>query len=669
MLLGTFGVAEQFAIQADSDAFGTAAVLNDFNKDGVPDIAFGSAHRRQRLDKQHAAVGIVLGEIGSFHLAAERAVHDDVTRIVAADLNDDGFDDIVAGGIYRLSIFLSEVEDGHWVGLSEPTYIGGAADNIVVDDFDQDGKLDIASTALAHRLDNPQGHPHDLSFSNRHTTGLYIYAGDGLGGFSQVARYAGNSYLISTDHDGDGDTDLITRGLSDDIQSTGVLLNDSSETISFKIGGAVNWASVKHHLDPPDVDINGDEFPDRIGSQAYFDSGNFSTPSETIYQLGQPDGSFGDSLHLAPGAFGDAGTFGLGTNVVSSIRPFIYDFDGNNKNDFLVFGLRSIRIVRQLTEVEGYAMTATNFPSISDRLYESRFYDLNSDGRLDFVASNGIAEPNLLVQEGNAGGTFGSAYVLTPAELQDRFDRFGVPQIYSPADIFRGDFNQDGIQDRIEETTHNVWHVVLVGPAGDTTTTQEIDLSNRQGRLESLRDMNADSIPDLVVTVREEETSDATRVVMRGDGRGRFLSGETFVATHPPSTYHRDGGIGVIVHKDTSHAYWWQAPRATSFQLAIPNQSGVQPGTGGPSHESIQTDVDGDGDLDLVIGHGSGVAVVLAVGEGDFNRDGKRDASDLAILVGHYGSAEPTPRQGDMNDDGEVDFADFLRFLRQYSVR
>jgi hypothetical protein len=106
--LGTFGVTEYIPIVSSGEA--TAAALGDFNLDGVQDMAFGSSQRRGLLDEEDSVVGIALGDgVGGFLLGVDQNVHDDIVSVIAADLNGDGYDDIVAGGIFRLSVFLSEV--------------------------------------------------------------------------------------------------------------------------------------------------------------------------------------------------------------------------------------------------------------------------------------------------------------------------------------------------------------------------------------------------------------------------------------------------------------------------------------------------------------------------------------------------------------------------------
>ena len=112
VVLGTLGVPE--SIDVVSEGIATTAILADINRDGIDDIVYGSGHRRAELDDRQSSLGIVLAESESefgFEKSAEQLVHDDVMTLIATDLNQDGFLDIVAGGIYRLSVLLSETND------------------------------------------------------------------------------------------------------------------------------------------------------------------------------------------------------------------------------------------------------------------------------------------------------------------------------------------------------------------------------------------------------------------------------------------------------------------------------------------------------------------------------------------------------------------------------
>jgi hypothetical protein len=66
-------------------------------------------------------------------------------------------------------------------------------------------------------------------------------------------------------------------------------------------------------------------------------------------------------------------------------------------------------------------------------------------------------------------------------------------------------------------------------------------------------------------------------------------------------------------------------------------------------------------------GLGVELAVVLAVGEGDFDEDGKLTMDDFAILARNFGLEEAKREQGDANGDGKVDFKDFVAFARGFS--
>lgn len=607
VVLGTLGVPE--SIDVVSEGIATTAILADINRDGIDDIVYGSGHRRAELDDRQSSLGIVLAESESefgFEKSAEQLVHDDVMTLIATDLNQDGFLDIVAGGIYRLSVLLSETNDaGEWMGLAQPTYLGGASEIIVVEDFDGDGNLDIAAAATFQWLENPnpiEDPPHS-TFANRDVVHTHIYAGNGTGEFAEGLRFRGSMFLVPTDYDSDGDMDFHTFLLDaehnvDEVTdfftfvqlgrreySHGVLINDSEEgDISFR-HVFLDEPFPYPEFQPNYVDINGDEYLDLIGTQSSYDFGNTVRAGTSWYTLGEADGELGRAVNLLPWDIGNSRVRGLPVTLPSQPEPFFIDVDGNNANDFVHLRGVSLTIMKQGL-LEGFATEALNYPSEADPSEGSLFFDVNGDELIDFVFEG-------YVYEKRPDGTFGPRYSIT----SDRGD--------------------------LEEP------IVLV-----------------------------DSL----------------------DVRA----------------YQMSGGVNVVLESrpspETDDPVWVE-----KFQILVPSNASVFPSMNPGYRLGFQVDVDDDGDLDVVVRHDGGVTIVFAIGEGDFDRDGKVTEKDFGLLRDSRGDEQSNAAtlaamdfdddgqitvddeqhwianiaktsEGDLNLDGIVDFHDFLVISANYGL-
>src|SRR5262249_1726278 len=129
--------------------------------------------------------------------------------------------------------------------------------------------------------------------------------------------------------------------------------------------------------------------------------------------------------------------------------------------------------------------------------------DLNDDGNLDIVASNGTIPPyntnSLSVLLGNADGTFQSPVSYSVAD---------TPQHVEVADI-----NGDGIPDLVVaswgSSANNVG--VLLGNGDGTFQNQITFPTGSQPHSVSITDLNGDDRPDLVVS---DQHSDELRVLL-----------------------------------------------------------------------------------------------------------------------------------------------------------
>jgi len=173
-------------------------VLDDFNRDGKPDIAISGGI----LGSGQVTILINNGD-GTFASPANYSISGNVEALGAADLNADGNLDLVVptgGSSAAISVLLGN-GDGTFgnpiVYASNLLSIYGTS--IAVDDFNGDGKLDLALTDSAGPTNN-----------------VAIVLGNGDGTFrSPPILYSAGllpAGVVSVDANGDGKPDLVVAG-------------------------------------------------------------------------------------------------------------------------------------------------------------------------------------------------------------------------------------------------------------------------------------------------------------------------------------------------------------------------------------------------------------------------------------------------------------------------
>jgi hypothetical protein len=305
--------------------------------------------------------------------------------------------------------------------------------------------------------------------------------------------------------------------------------------------------------------------------------------------------------------------------------------------------------------------------------------DLNSDGRLDLVVTNGDAGA-VGVLLGNGNGTFQSAVNYATGA--------------APNSIVPSDFNDDGKLDLAVVNQNGFSLSVLLG-TGDGTFQPDVEYPVGMYPLSvAAGDFNRDGKLDVVVT---NDTSDNVSVLL-GVGDGTFRPAVNYNTGEDPvgvavGDFNHDGKLDLAVTNDSSFSVSVLLGKGDGTFAGAMNF-----GVGSEPQSLVVGDFNGDGKLDLAVGNtnSNDVSVLLGRGDGtfqaavnyaagpfplslsvgDFNGDGTLDlvvtnstSNTASVLLGngdgsfqsavHYaaGQGPLSVVVGDFNRDGRPDFA------------
>ena len=401
------------------------------------------------------------------HELSDGATHE-AQLVTAGDLDGDGYVDVVYASHDQLAWLRND--DGAGSFQMGTTVAAGNYHNVLVDDIDGDGDLDIVCTEV-----NVNG--------NFDESIVWFKNVDGTGAFGEktlvTTRAYSSTWMARGDLDGDSDLDLIVSGY------------DVNKLFWYENTGGAR-AFTEHNLTPQhalfgspsiaDIDSDGDsDIVLSIGTIGWSLSwientdgtGNFGTvhpigrASGIYLELGDLDGDGDlDAITQAAGRVtwfenvDGHGTFGLGQMVDSTQLQGveIRDLDGDEDLDIIAGVMRSDAnevIFGPLLWYENLDANATFGPARVISVEESRLVesfgnrrqvlisaDLDSDGDVDvMVARNsGISwYENRSIGDSNDDGVFDSGdlvEVFIAGKYEDGID--------NNATFDEGDWDQDG---------------------------------------------------------------------------------------------------------------------------------------------------------------------------------------------------------------------------------
>ncbi|WP_263382326.1 FG-GAP-like repeat-containing protein [Granulicella arctica] len=370
------------------------SAIGDFNKDGIADLAvtnFGDG-----------TVNVLLGKAGStlsYQAPVAYATGKAPYGIVVGDFNNDGKADLAVSNVVSgtVSILLG---NGNGTFQTQHSYNTGSTGTagattlpepygLAIADFNKDGFQDLVTT------NTQEG-----------TISILLGHGDGSFGAPSTTAVGVNPFLsVAADFNGDGNPDLM-------------VVNSKSNNVSYLLGdgsGSFNASTATTYA------TGGTPYSAAVG-----DFNQDGRPDVAISNLGDPNaapttGSVTILLNQAGGGFATT-SYATGVEPTSVV---VMDFNGDGKQDLAVANYASNTVGVLTGKGDGTFNTQITFPSVSTP-YQLAIGDLNGDGKPD-VAVTSFGGANLGVQLGTQTGVY-SLSGLTAGATQHQ-----VTATYTPS--------------------------------------------------------------------------------------------------------------------------------------------------------------------------------------------------------------------------------------------
>ncbi|MGB3654038.1 MAG: FG-GAP-like repeat-containing protein [Rivularia sp. (in: cyanobacteria)] len=579
-------------------------VTADLNGDGFVDLVSANYYD----DRTDISTLFGNGD-GSFAGATTFDIAEDRPSSVAVgDMNGDGFLDIVSVNNYynTISMLLGDGE-GSFTATTDID-VGYESSFLVLGDLDNDADLDIVIASGGGYNEEPS---------------LSIMSNNGNATFAETTNYVieeGPEKVALGDVDGDGSLDIVTAN-NDFYFSYGlsVLLNDSNGAFS----QAANYTEEAFDFEIYDValgDVNGDGRQDIVTANSYYSDGRVSV------LLNEGDGTFADSTDYTVDTSPDSLTLG--------------DVNGDGRLDIVTANYyyyeNGLSVLLQ--NEDGTFSDNTNYTTGGD-VRSVVLGDADGDGFLDLLAANYDNDSvSVLLNKGD--GTFKTETETETTEYDSEF---------TSKSVIVGDINQDSIPDTLILSYENTVAARLGN--GDGTFTPEINstigTSNTFLEQVALGDVNGDGLPDLVAVSNNFDGITENLSVLLGNGNGTFDSESKYAVGDRPLSVAL-GDVNGDGRQDIVTANYY----GNSISVLLGNSDGsftaqTEYASGEQPTSVALGDINGDGRQDIVTGnrYSSSVSVLLGNGDGTFAE--KTDYATESIVA--------SLALGDVNGDGSPD--------------
>jgi hypothetical protein len=399
------------------------------------------------------------------------------------------------------------------------------------------------------------------------------------------------SALVVANFNGDGLPDL--------------LIGDVSNTVAFFAGTGSPDGPFVAQGDPISagfgpvaiaaVDVNGDGKLDAL----VVDEGNSGQTGAVSVLIGAGDGTFiagkcagGQNIGVDCARDSDCPvstcalllSFAAG---VGSAAVAVADFNSDGKPDLAVVNKGSNDVTIMRGAGNGF-FTTVQTVAVGQEPIAIAAADLNADGRIDLVVTNRNSD-SIAVIDGLAGGSFGSARFFVSGGTGS-----------APTGLALGDVNHDGYLDVLVPNNRTSDASVLLGDGHGNFAAPRIFVTDQEPLAIAAADVNGDGVTDAVCVNRGFSAPDAAVLLSRADGS--FDAVEDIVAQASPTGLT----AGDVDNDGVSDLILAQSPSGPAGGTVLVYRATPPLGFAAP----ISLQAAGD---------------AVAVGQGDFNADGRLD--------------------------------------------
>jgi VCBS repeat protein len=369
--------------------FSFGVVSADFNGDGRADIVQLSEVAPETGPNAASLKTYLATGPGAFAAPTLTAAGDDPLYLVSADLNGDGFIDIVTASFEDASLsvfFNNKLMPGTFnspLVLSSP-----GASQVAIGDLNGDGLKDLVSADFNVSL-FLQTSPGTFAAP------IYLYSG-------------GANWVAVGDLNGDGSPDV---ALTDAVGVKVLMHTGVATATTFAAAVSVFTQTSNANVSGANIiaiaDVDGDGLSDLIIT----DPGPTGGMAPTVNILRQDPANHGS--FLAPVSYPIA-TQDLPQSIV------LTDLQGTGKLDIVIGGLNTVTVLLHDPATAGKFLAASMYSAPGAN--EIAIGDVNGDGKPDIIVSNGVTQPvvnsvvtthpGVLLQSATTPGVFGAVQDL-----------------------------------------------------------------------------------------------------------------------------------------------------------------------------------------------------------------------------------------------------------------